>query len=66
MKILKVSDGKTKVKREVISKFGESIYHCEEVKSVVVRVEFKDGSSIGFERDEDDDEVEHLMSEEED
>lgn len=62
MKIIKVGDNKTKVKRGMISKFGESIYHTNEVKGVFIKVEFKDGSNIGYQRDEDDDEVEVMMS----
>jgi len=65
MKIVKVSEGKSKVKRETISKFGESIYHCDDVSEVFIKVKFKDGSSIGFERSEDDDDVEMLMGGEE-
>jgi len=61
MKIVKIDDAKTKVKREMISKFGESIYHSDGVDEVFIKVKFKDGSSIGYERCEDDDDVEMLM-----
>jgi len=65
MKIFKLDSKWTKVDRDVVSKFGESIYHCPEVESVFVRVHFKDGSSIGFRRDEQEDEFDEILKREE-
>jgi len=61
MKIAKISKEDTKVSRKLIAKFGESIYHCNEVESVFIKVNFKDGSSIGFKRDEGEDDFERLF-----
>jgi len=54
MKTIKLIGNEIKINREIISKFGETIYHCPEVN-------FKDGSSIGFEREEFEDEVERKI-----
>ena len=45
----------SKVSRELITKFGESIYQNDEIRAISVKVEFKDGSAISFSRDEDED-----------
>jgi hypothetical protein len=63
MKIYKIQKGDSKVTRKLISKFGESIYHYPEVKSVFIRVNFKDGSTIGFKRDEEEDTFDELIRE---
>ena len=47
-------------------KFGEAIYHCPEVSSVFIKINFKDGSSIGFRRDEGEDDFERLFVAEDD
>ncbi len=58
---MKVSDKESKIKRKIISKFGETLYLDKEVKGVLIRVDFKDGSSISYRRDEDDDDFEDLI-----
>ncbi|MDP2925099.1 MAG: hypothetical protein Q8N99_01880 [Nanoarchaeota archaeon] len=56
MKIFKVEKTrKSKVTRKIIANFGEAIYQCPEIRSVQLKVYFKDGSSLGFNRDEDED-----------
>jgi hypothetical protein len=56
MKIFKVEKTKkSKVTRKIVTNFGEAIYQCPEIRSVVIKVNFKDGSSIAFNRDEDED-----------
>jgi len=67
MKIAKITkEEEQKVSRKVISKFGEAIYHCPEVSSVFIKINFKDGSSIGFRRDEGEDDFERLFVAEDD
>ena len=67
MKIAKITkEEEQKVSRKVISKFGEAIYHCPEVSSVFIKVNFKDGSSIGFRRDENEDDFDRLFIAEDD
>ncbi|MBS3075148.1 hypothetical protein J4429_01685 [Candidatus Pacearchaeota archaeon] len=39
--------------RELISKFGNAVFQCPEAISVIMRVDFKDGSSVGFQRDKE-------------
>jgi hypothetical protein len=63
MKIYKIQKGDSKVTRKLISKFGESIYHYPEVKSVFIKVNFKDGSTLGFKRDEEEDTFDELLRE---
>ena len=51
-KIVKIKPRAYNVKKEFISKFGEMVYHSEGVESVSIRVNFEDGSNLGFKRDE--------------
>ena len=60
MKVVKIKEGESKISRKHISKFGETIYYNPDVKSVFIKVCFKDGSSISFDRDEDEDELETI------
>jgi len=56
MKKLNIEAGdivKSKLNRSLVSAFGNSIYLCPEVESIRIKVKFKDGSSIGFNKDED-------------
>jgi hypothetical protein len=39
--------------RELISKFGNAVFLCPETVSVIMRVDFKDGSSVGFQKDKE-------------
>jgi len=55
MKTIKIEKGESKVNRRLVTRFGEAVYSCPEVKSVRISVEFKDGSSIAFRRCEDED-----------
>lgn len=64
MKIVKFEKGESKVTRKLISKFGESIYQCPEVRSIFIRVKFKDGSNLGFRRDEDEDNFDEIVRKE--
>jgi len=48
---------KSRLDRNIISTFGNSIYLCPEVESIRINVRFKDGSSIGFNKDEDLDDI---------
>jgi len=62
MKIYKFDKTKnSKVDRKIISNFGEAVYGCPEIRSVFIKVNFKDGSSIGFKRDEDEDDFQDFF-----
>lgn len=61
MKLVKFQKEDTKISRKIVSQFGESIYNCPEVKSVFIKISFKDGSTIGFKRDEEEDEIKELI-----
>ena len=66
MKIVKMKPKAYSVKKELISKFGELVYHSEGVESVFIKINFADGSSIGFRRSEGDDAVESIFGDDED
>lgn len=66
MKIIKIEKGDSKVTRKLITKFGESVYHDDNIRGVMIKVFFKDGSSIGFRRDEDEDTLEEIFEKDED
>jgi len=61
MKTLKFSKITKAIDRGLVSKFGEALYGAEEVESISIKVDFKDGSVIGFRRSEDDDRHERRM-----
>jgi hypothetical protein len=62
MKVYKFDKTKnSKVDRKIVSSFGEAIYSCPEIRSVFIKVNFKDGSSIGFKRDEDEDDFQDFF-----
>lgn len=66
MKTLKLNPAteKVKISREVISKFGEMIYHTNEVESIDIKINFKDGTIIGYKRHERKDDFDRTMDEE--
>jgi len=64
MKIVKIEEKSSSVNRKIVSNFGKTIYQCPEVKAVFIKVAFKDGSSIGFSKDEDDDNLDCWIGEE--
>jgi len=51
-KIVKLKPKAYSISKELISRFGEMVYHAEGVESVCIEVDFKDGSNLGFKRDE--------------
>jgi len=61
MKIIRVEKKESKISREIISRFGNSVYHNPEVKAVFIKVNFKNGSSIGFRKDEEEDGFEEIF-----
>ena len=65
MKTLKLGKEESGVNRKLISRFGEAVYHDPEVQAIFIKVHFKDGTSISFTRNEDEDEIERLMEEDE-
>ncbi|MBR9704753.1 hypothetical protein GOV12_05035 [Candidatus Pacearchaeota archaeon] len=65
MKIVRLKKGvKSKVTRKFVSRVGEMIYHSPDVRSIFVKVDFKDGSSISYRRDEDEDTFDSIIDEE--
>ena len=68
MKTLKLEKGatKSKVNRQLLSRFGQALYIDPNVNGVFMRVGFKDGSSISFRRDEEEDEIEGWRGDDED
>jgi hypothetical protein len=63
MKIIKLDPVTSKVNRKLISTFGNSVYSCENVRTVFMKVNFKDGSAISFRRDEDEDRFQKALEE---
>lgn len=61
MKILDLKKEKATITREVVSKVGETMYHSPDVTSIEIAIKFKDGSSIGFKREESDDDFKRIM-----
>jgi hypothetical protein len=61
MKIVKLQKEDSKISRKVISQFGESVYGCTDVKSVLIKIHFKDGSTLGFKRDEEEDDIKDMI-----
>jgi hypothetical protein len=61
MKSIKIAKKESEVDRQLITKFGEAVYSYSEVEAVFIRVEFKDGSSISYKRDESEDKIETLL-----
>jgi hypothetical protein len=61
MKIVKLQKEDSKISRKVISQFGESIYSCPDVKSVLIKIHFKDGGTLGFRRNEEEDEIKDMI-----
>jgi len=63
MKTIKLTKEHHKIDRDLIKSFGEIVYACEDVKSVLVKISFRDGSNVGFKRCEEEDEFESLIKE---
>jgi hypothetical protein len=62
MKIFKFDKTKnSKIDRKIVTSFGEAVYSCPEIRSVFIKVLFKDGSNIGFKRDEDEDDFQDFF-----
>jgi len=66
MKVIDLKRGRTKIQREHIQKFGEAIYSDPEVRHISIKVSFKDGSHMGFYRDEDEEVIEKLLKDDDD
>ncbi|MDD5193170.1 MAG: hypothetical protein PHF67_01145 [Candidatus Nanoarchaeia archaeon] len=39
--------------RELISKFGNAVFHCPETVSIIMKIDFKDGSSVCYQREKE-------------
>ena len=66
VKNIKIEKLKSKLSRDIIANFGNSVYNFNEVRSVYITVRFKDGSTIGFDRSELSDSRENSIEKEED
>ena len=64
MKRVEIDNVSSKVTREFIAKMGHKIYQDSGVDGVLIKVSFKDGSAIGFRKDEYEDDFENLFEEE--
>ena len=63
MKVMKISQNHGRITRELVSNFGQSLYKYDEVRTVLIKVKFKDGCEIGFKSDEEEDELEEFFKE---
>lgn len=64
MKVIKLGKSDLKIDRKVIRTFGETVYGLDDVDSVSIKVNFKDGSTLGFNRRERQDNFDRAMEEE--
>ena len=58
VKIIKAQKIDSKINRELLTKFGEFVYHSEGVESVDFEVGFVNGIGMKFKRDHDEDRIE--------
>jgi hypothetical protein len=65
MKTLKFPKQDSKIDRNLITKFGEKIYSFDEVDAISIKVSFKDGSAISYQRAEVDDKIERIIEKDE-
>ena len=63
MKNVKLQKIDPKLDRKLISRVGEKIYHSDGVESLIIKVNFKDGSTIGYRRSENKDAFERAVEE---
>jgi len=54
------------INQNILAKFGSKIYHCDNVKSVSLRISLRNGTSLLYSRDEDRDEFDRRMRERDD
>ena len=62
MKNINLNLQEDNIDKKFISKLGRFIYRSPNVDSVLIRIHFKDGSHLGFARDEDEDDFERLSN----
>lgn len=63
MKRVTFSSEDSTIDRKTIAKIGNSVYAEKDVDAVFIRVNFKDGSIIGFEKSEITDKIEEHVEE---
>jgi len=63
MKTINLNDETIQINREIVSKIGEIFYRSSGVESVLIKIDFKDGSYIGFNREELEDDVKRRIGE---
>ena len=54
MKALKFKENQPKITREIVKTFGETVFHTGDVSSIMISIEFKDGSALGFRKEDRD------------
>ncbi len=64
MKIIKLNKSEQKIDRQLITSFGDAIYNKDGVESIEIKINFKDGSNIGYKRHEIKDRIDKEMEEE--
>ena len=60
MKTLEINENENKINPSVIEKIGSSLYQEDNVYEVVVQVKLKNGVTINYKRNEEDDEFQEL------
>jgi hypothetical protein len=63
MKILRLNNKPASIGKDEIQKMGETIYQNQDVGSVSIQINFKDGTTLIFDRDEAEDRFNRLMEE---
>ena len=63
MKRVTICSDVSAIDRKTIAKIGNSIYAEEDVDAVFMRINFKDGSIMGFEKSEITDKIEEHVEE---
>ena len=61
MKTINISKNEGSLERKTILRIGEALYQMEDVCAVEIRVDFKDGSKVVFEKDEEEDTINEHM-----
>jgi len=60
-KILRVGKKETKVTNQMISKIGETLYHNEGINSVQIKINFQDGTVVGYKKMQEEDDWEDFF-----
>lgn len=47
--------------KDFINKFGEIAYEDENINSISIKINFQDGSSLGYKKDREEDEIKKMI-----